>query len=78
MWGKCQGELPFKGDRQCDMLEPMMNESSPEPGKRVRPMKTYDDIAEWYDQWIGTHSMREEPFVSAECPPLSIHEICHT
>ncbi len=28
------------------------------------PMKTYDDIAEWYDQWIGTHSMREDPFFS--------------
>ncbi|MFL5624060.1 MAG: class I SAM-dependent methyltransferase, partial [Ktedonobacteraceae bacterium] len=28
-------------------------------------MKTYDDIAEWYDQWIGTHSMREDPFFSA-------------
>ncbi|GHO59790.1 class I SAM-dependent methyltransferase [Ktedonobacter robiniae] len=25
-------------------------------------MQTYDDIAEWYDQWIGTHSMREDPF----------------
>lgn len=28
-------------------------------------MKTYDDIAEWYDQWIGTHSMREDPYFSA-------------
>jgi 2-polyprenyl-3-methyl-5-hydroxy-6-metoxy-1,4-benzoquinol methylase len=28
-------------------------------------MKTYDDIAEWYDQWIGTHSMREDPFFPA-------------
>ena len=28
-------------------------------------MKTYDDIAEWYDQWIGTHSMREDPFFLA-------------
>ncbi len=25
-------------------------------------MKTYDDIAEWYDQWIGTHPMSEDPF----------------
>lgn len=25
-------------------------------------MKTYDDIAEWYDQWIGVHSMGEDPF----------------
>ncbi len=24
-------------------------------------MKTYDDIAEWYDQWVGTHPMREDP-----------------
>jgi len=29
------------------------------------PMKTYDDIAEWYDQWIGTHSMRDDPFFPA-------------
>lgn len=29
------------------------------------PMQTYDDIAEWYDQWIGTHSMREDPFFPA-------------
>ncbi|GCE21030.1 class I SAM-dependent methyltransferase [Dictyobacter kobayashii] len=28
-------------------------------------MKTYDDIAEWYDQWIGAHAMREDPFFSA-------------
>ncbi|WP_201362462.1 class I SAM-dependent methyltransferase [Dictyobacter formicarum] len=28
-------------------------------------MKTYDDIAEWYDQWIGAHSMREDRFFSA-------------
>lgn len=28
-------------------------------------IQTYDDIAEWYDQWIGTHSMREDPFFSA-------------
>jgi ubiquinone/menaquinone biosynthesis C-methylase UbiE len=27
--------------------------------------KTYDDIAEWYDQWVGTHSMREDPFFPA-------------
>jgi ubiquinone/menaquinone biosynthesis C-methylase UbiE len=25
-------------------------------------MQTYDDIAEWYDQWIGAHSMREDSF----------------
>ncbi|MDQ2906886.1 MAG: class I SAM-dependent methyltransferase [Chloroflexota bacterium] len=25
-------------------------------------MKTYDNIAEWYDHWIGAHSMREDPF----------------
>ena len=28
-------------------------------------MKTYDDIAEWYDQWVGTHLMREDPFFPA-------------
>jgi ubiquinone/menaquinone biosynthesis C-methylase UbiE len=25
-------------------------------------MKTYDDIAEWYDQWVGTHGMGEDPY----------------
>jgi hypothetical protein len=29
-------------------------------------MRTYDDIAEWYDHWVGTHSMREDPFFPAE------------
>ncbi len=28
-------------------------------------MRTYDDIAEWYDHWVGTHSMREDPFFLA-------------
>jgi 2-polyprenyl-3-methyl-5-hydroxy-6-metoxy-1,4-benzoquinol methylase len=28
-------------------------------------MKTYDDIAEWYDHWVGTHSMNEDPFFPA-------------
>lgn len=28
-------------------------------------MKTYDDIAQWYDTWVGTHSMREDPFFPA-------------
>lgn len=28
-------------------------------------MSTYDDIAEWYDHWVGTHSMREDPFFPA-------------
>jgi ubiquinone/menaquinone biosynthesis C-methylase UbiE len=28
-------------------------------------MKTYDDIAEWYDEWVGTHSMREDAFFPA-------------
>ncbi|MGH2506883.1 MAG: class I SAM-dependent methyltransferase [Ktedonobacteraceae bacterium] len=26
---------------------------------------TYDDIAEWYDNWVGTHSMNEDPFFPA-------------
>lgn len=25
-------------------------------------MKTYDDVAEWYDGWVGTHAMSEDPF----------------
>lgn len=28
-------------------------------------MMTYDDIAEWYDSWVGTHSMREDPLFAA-------------
>jgi len=28
-------------------------------------MSAYDDIAEWYDHWVGTHSMREDPFFPA-------------
>ena len=23
---------------------------------------SYDEIAEWYDTWIGTHSMSDDPF----------------
>ncbi|HEX4207483.1 MAG TPA: class I SAM-dependent methyltransferase [Ktedonobacteraceae bacterium] len=25
-------------------------------------MSTYDNIAEWYDNWVGTHSMHEDAF----------------
>ncbi len=25
----------------------------------------YDDIAEWYDQWLGTHAMRDDPYFPA-------------
>ena len=25
----------------------------------------YDDIAEWYDSWVGTHAMREDAFFPA-------------
>jgi ubiquinone/menaquinone biosynthesis C-methylase UbiE len=28
-------------------------------------MSTYDDIAEWYDEWVGTHSMREDAYFPA-------------
>src|SRR5438067_3364987 len=28
-------------------------------------VSSYDDIAEWYDQWVGTHSMREDAFFPA-------------
>jgi 2-polyprenyl-3-methyl-5-hydroxy-6-metoxy-1,4-benzoquinol methylase len=28
-------------------------------------MSTYDDIAECYDTWVGTHSMCEDPFFLA-------------
>jgi 2-polyprenyl-3-methyl-5-hydroxy-6-metoxy-1,4-benzoquinol methylase len=29
------------------------------------PMKTYDDIAEWYDQWVGAHAMSDDPYFPA-------------
>ena len=28
-------------------------------------MKTYDDIAEWYNQWISTHGMSDDPYFPA-------------
>ncbi len=28
-------------------------------------VSTYDDIAEWYDSWVGTHSMHEDPYFPA-------------
>lgn len=28
-------------------------------------MSAYDDIAEWYDAWIGAHAMRDDPFFPA-------------
>jgi SAM-dependent methyltransferase len=28
-------------------------------------MSTDDDLAEWYERWVGTHSMREDPFFRA-------------
>ena len=42
-------------------------------------MSTYDDIAEWYDNWVGTHSMREDayfPAVEALLGELSAQRIC--
>jgi ubiquinone/menaquinone biosynthesis C-methylase UbiE len=42
-------------------------------------MKTYDDIAEWYDQWVGTHPMKEDPFfqpVEALLGEVSGQRIC--
>jgi SAM-dependent methyltransferase len=28
-------------------------------------VSTYDDIAEWYDNWVGAHAMREDAFFPA-------------
>lgn len=28
-------------------------------------ISAYDDIAEWYDQWLGTHAMRDDPYFPA-------------
>jgi 2-polyprenyl-3-methyl-5-hydroxy-6-metoxy-1,4-benzoquinol methylase len=35
------------------------------PRREAVTTSTYDDIAEWYDWWVGTHSMREDPFFLA-------------
>ncbi len=42
-----------------------MNVADQNQGGQTIPMSTYDDIAEWYDTWVGTHSMREDPFFPA-------------
>ncbi|GCE07400.1 class I SAM-dependent methyltransferase [Dictyobacter aurantiacus] len=42
-------------------------------------MKTYDDIAEWYDQWIGTSAMGDDPIfaeVAALMGDVSGRRIC--
>jgi ubiquinone/menaquinone biosynthesis C-methylase UbiE len=28
-------------------------------------ISAYDDIAAWYDQWLGTHAMRDDPYFPA-------------
>lgn len=28
-------------------------------------MSSYDEIAEWYDEWVGTHSMSDDPYFRA-------------
>ena len=33
--------------------------------KQAVTMSPYDAIAEWYDAWVGTHSMREDAFFPA-------------
>src|SRR2546422_6971405 len=42
-----------------------MNARRPEPERESVTVSTYDDIAEWYDGWVGAHSMREDPFFPA-------------
>jgi ubiquinone/menaquinone biosynthesis C-methylase UbiE len=47
--------------------------------KQALSMKTYDDIAEWYDQWLGTHRMSEDPYfpaVEALLGEISGQRIC--
>ncbi len=42
-------------------------------------MSTYDDIAEWYDSWVGTDSMGEDPFfpaVKALMDDVTARRIC--
>ena len=42
-------------------------------------MSTYDDVAEWYDEWVGTHSMREDayfPDVEALMGEVAGRRIC--
>jgi ubiquinone/menaquinone biosynthesis C-methylase UbiE len=40
---------------------PTTRDSETDPTGRA----TYDDIAEWYDTWIGAHAMRDDPFYAA-------------
>src|SRR5579875_250205 len=35
------------------------------PRRQAAIVSTYDDIAEWYDSWVGTHSLREDAFFPA-------------
>jgi ubiquinone/menaquinone biosynthesis C-methylase UbiE len=32
---------------------------------RGETMSTYDDIAEWYDAWVGEHSMRDDAYFTS-------------
>ncbi len=35
-------------------------------------MSTFEDVVEWYDQWVGTYSMRKDVLHPADCEPLVI------
>jgi ubiquinone/menaquinone biosynthesis C-methylase UbiE len=42
-------------------------------------MSSYDDVAEWYDSWLGTGSMRDDPFwpaVEALMGDISGQDVC--
>lgn len=54
-----------KDVHECGTLKTVTSVGAPELGKQVICVKTYDDIAEWYDQWVSTHSMEEDPFFLA-------------
>jgi ubiquinone/menaquinone biosynthesis C-methylase UbiE len=42
-------------------------------------VSAYDDIAEWYDTWIGSHAMRDDPFFPAVAElmgDVAGHDVC--
>lgn len=45
-----------------------INASRSASEKQGMDMQTYDDIAEWYDQWVGTHPMGDDPYFRVVAP----------
>src|SRR5690348_6421292 len=60
VWG---GHGPrHRASRSCAMTN-LTNLTNPNASPTDHA--AYDDIAEWYDAWIGPHAMRDDPFFPA-------------